>query len=132
MARKVMRIGWSNYAPEISDGDALALIAERCDNAEADALVLRFHSDVKLADRRQSDRQNAEQWLYGTHYAYNTNNFGPLDGMLYVIPCMNSGRKDAWERTIFIGMDGKEFAVDYQAGCPECPTRVFLVDPMQA
>ena len=113
--RRVFRRGWeSHYAPEISDAEALDLC--RPESGWNDVLILRFHSDVGLRDRRGAVNPEPVRECR----AYDTVRFGRIYGQTYALPCLSTGRRDRLGRPIFIDEAG-EFVVDFEAGCPEYP-----------
>ena len=113
--RHVFRRGWeSHYAPEISDAEALDLC--RAEHGWNDVLVVRFHSDCGLHDRRRAVNPEPVRECR----AYDTVRFGRIYGQTYALPCLPAGRRDRHGRPIFIDEAG-EFVVGFDAGCPEYP-----------
>jgi len=116
------------YAPAVSDADAVAAVSGGL------ALVIRFHSDAPLRDLTQcepdmwGDLRGRRMEPYAEDAAYSTNNWGTVYGQTYVLPAMETGRKDAAGRRIF-RCSGGEFVVGCTPGCPERPCRVFICSP---
>lgn len=114
--RNVHRIDYflEHYAPEVSDAEALDL--GRPDAGFSDVLVVRFHSDCGLHDRRRAANPEPVRECR----AYDTVRFGRIYGQTYALPCLPTGRLDRAGRRIFIDEAG-EFVVGFEPGCPEYP-----------
>ena len=111
-----------HYAPALSDAEALDIC--RPDFGWNDVLIVRFHSDIGLHDRRRAPNPEAAR----SCRAYDTVRFGRVYGWSYALPCLRTGRRDRLGRPIFIDEAG-EFVVDSEAGCPEYPAVCRLERP---
>ena len=116
------------HAPAVSDADASAAVSG------GHALVIRFYSDAPLRDLTRcepdawGDLVARRMEPFAKEPAYSTNNWGTVYGQAYVLPAMETGRKDAAGRRIF-RCSGGEFVVGCTPGCPERPCRVFICSP---
>lgn len=117
----VFRIGHSHYAPCIEAAEALEIAEE---NGGRHALVVSFHSDLPLRGYR-------DEWPRYVGRGYMTNNYGWVFGQTYVIPVNHAlGTKliEDGYRDCFRLPDGTAIGIDFQPGCPECPTRAKVVE----
>ena len=117
------------HAPSVTDADALDAVPEG-----SDALVIRFHSDAPLRDRRRPPVEDMYGDLvspivepYEVVHAYSLDS-GEVRGWSYVLPCRFTGRKSSDGRWIYEDRIGR-FVIGGEGGSPERCARFWLCEP---